>query len=533
MKVWDSSSVEESLSLRGHTSFPTNRGMVWATSVSCVQFSPDGEWLVSGSEDHTIRIWRPSTGEQIRTLPGHTEGVRSVAFSPDGTLVASASEDKTARVWDMRTGKAERLLKGHERAVWAVAFDPDGKHLATGSEDKTIRIWDLAPGGESQVLAAHDAGVTAVTYSRDGRWLASGSLDGTAKIWDTATNSLVRTIAVGHAVRSVAFSPDSDRIATASDDQTLRVWKRAGEEDPLLLRGHTCNPTSVEFSADGTRLISASPCDFTVRVWDTITGQEFMELRSSSGIEHAVLSPDGMQLAGAAGDGTVKIWDARPMTAERETQREARGLVAFLFGQRRDEKEVLSRIREDATISDAARQQALELAGPYGRTLVETEAHRLVQQKLAAAMTREQAKDSIRSDPDLWAPVRRRALDLVAGYEEDAIALLRASLPTVMNAGGDPSHYARALRQVQSYCRLKPDDPIGLLVLGGRSTGRNSFRKPLRPLVALKACSKWNVWMRRIVRWPRCNISRFWPCLSTVCGGRPTRRKRSSVCATP
>jgi tetratricopeptide (TPR) repeat protein len=112
------------------------------------------------------------------------------------------------------------------------------------------------------------------------------------------------------------------------------------------------------------------------------------------------------------------------------------------------------------------RQEALALAKPYGRNLVEFEAHRLVGALLAEPMTRNEAAKRLRADKKTWAPVRERALALVGDYPEDAEALFAAALVTVVNAGANPSQYDLALEQANSVCELKPDDPYSLCILG-------------------------------------------------------------------
>ena len=95
-------------------------------SVYCIAFSPDGNRIVSGSDDRSVRVWNAKTGEQLRKLRGHTNRVTSVAFSADGKRVVSGSDDKSARVWDAKTGKQLRELQGHSNGVTSVALAPDG-----------------------------------------------------------------------------------------------------------------------------------------------------------------------------------------------------------------------------------------------------------------------------------------------------------------------------------------------------------------------------------------------------------------------
>jgi WD40 repeat protein len=90
-----------------------------------VAFSPDGKLVVSGSWDHTVRLWDAETGAARQTLEGHSDEVSSVAFSPDGKLVVSGSWDHTVRLWDAETGAVQQTLEGHSDCVRSGAW-PDG-----------------------------------------------------------------------------------------------------------------------------------------------------------------------------------------------------------------------------------------------------------------------------------------------------------------------------------------------------------------------------------------------------------------------
>ena len=152
--------------------------------VSCVDYSPDGRTLASGSWDNTIILWN-SPDDYLVTLTGHTDFVASVAFSPNGKTLASGSWDNTIRLWDVASRESIAILEGHTDRVLAVAFSPDGRTLASGSDDQICRLWDVATEQQRDTLLGHTSGVTAVAFSPDRRTLASaGGWDNTVRLWD-------------------------------------------------------------------------------------------------------------------------------------------------------------------------------------------------------------------------------------------------------------------------------------------------------------------------------------------------------------
>jgi len=287
--------------LRGHDD--------WVGSIA---IRPDGNHIISGSGDGTIKVWDAENSDELMTLRGHSDWISSLGYCPDGKRIISASQDKTIKVWDAATGAELLSLAGHEAPFLSAVFSPDGERIVSGSMDKTIKIWDAANGAEVMTLRGHSDVVNSVAFSPNGKRIASGSADRTIKIWDAATGVELMTLR-GHTgrIKSVAFSPDGRRIVSAgNNDATIKIWDSATGAELMTLRGHDGWITSTAFSPDGKRIISGSG-DNTIKVWDSATGAELTTLRGHGGWIHSIaFSPDGKRIVSGSGDNTIKVWDA-------------------------------------------------------------------------------------------------------------------------------------------------------------------------------------------------------------------------------
>ena len=214
---------------RNHLPVPHRVKQVRGPRVWSVAFSPDGHHIISGSDDHTIRIWDAGTGSAVgKPLQGHTAWVRTVAYSPNGSRIISGSDDNMIRIWDAKTGFAlGKPLEGHTRQVWSIAYSPNGQRIISGSSDKTIRMWDAETvSAVGEPFEGHTDWVSSVAYSPDGRLIISGSNDMTIRMWDAETGSAVGEPFEGHTcmVWSIAYSPVRRHIISGSTDCTVRMW---------------------------------------------------------------------------------------------------------------------------------------------------------------------------------------------------------------------------------------------------------------------------------------------------------------------
>lgn len=174
-------------------------------TVLCLDRDSTGSWLASGSKDHEARIWKLEFSKEKVTsscfaiLKGHTGSVSAIAlprkkFLTTPSFVITGSDDRTIKCWDMSTGtttapvtpRSKYTQKAHDKDINSIDISPDDRLFATASQDRTIKIFNVEDGQVVGVLKGHRRGVFSARFSITERVLASGSGDGTVKLWSLA-----------------------------------------------------------------------------------------------------------------------------------------------------------------------------------------------------------------------------------------------------------------------------------------------------------------------------------------------------------
>src|SRR5262249_33578107 len=152
-------------------------------------FSPNGQYVLTGSTDKTARLWEVAKGITVRIFSGHGNYVSSAIFSSDGKRVLTGSWDGSARLWDAANGQLIRQCVDPNKSspVNSVAPSPDGKYLVTGGGsgdspggESVARLWDVSSGQLLRTFKGHTSGVDSVAFSPDGKYVLTGSRDWTA-----------------------------------------------------------------------------------------------------------------------------------------------------------------------------------------------------------------------------------------------------------------------------------------------------------------------------------------------------------------
>ncbi|KIJ13699.1 hypothetical protein PAXINDRAFT_48180, partial [Paxillus involutus ATCC 200175] len=215
------------------------------------------------------------------TISGHERAVNGIAYLPGGLgrRLVTCSDDNTARVWDAETHQPIAEWGGHEAAICCIAMSPDDQLVASGDIEGRIVIREMKEGQMKHAIDTSPGSVNSVCFSPDGTKLASAHDDESVRVFDVENGGLVREPIEGHTfyVYSVVWSLDGARIFAASWDTTLRCWDSdTGEGIGEFWTGHANHVMSISLSPDGTKLASPS-FDKTVRFWAMDSGDPIGE----------------------------------------------------------------------------------------------------------------------------------------------------------------------------------------------------------------------------------------------------------------
>lgn len=300
------------------------------------EFSPDGAWIATASNDRSVVVWDAKTGNPTARLQlKHL--ARSVKFSPDGSKVVTASSDRVAVIWDYKKGTNGIVLLPHQSYLKHAEFDPEGRRVATASDDKSARVWDVETGKQISKSFEHDDRVNHVSFSPDGKFMVTacrgqaGGAAGYAQIWDLSTGDPhgPRLEHDGGVTKAI-FSRDGLLVATASGDLRMQVWIAATGRPAYAAYKHERPVVDVEFSPDSSKLVTASQ-DATAVIWDVKAGRVIGTVRHNGSVNSVRFSFDGARILTTLSDNSAQVWDAESGKALAEPVKHQKAVVHGTF----------------------------------------------------------------------------------------------------------------------------------------------------------------------------------------------------------
>lgn len=222
-------------------------------------FVDDGKMFVASGRLGTTGCWKTESGELVWTqVEKRVGGVSAVDASPDEQVLATATE--TGLIILRRASDGHRIDTFGDRdygSIHDIRFTPDGHLIAVAGEDKCIRLWDVRTGKAVHQFQGHSDAALCMAFTSDGDWMVSGGRDNTIRVWEMRTGQLVRTVS-GHTfhVSGVALRRDNRVLATSSWDHSIKLWEMESGDLLLNIESEGVRFTGVEFLPDGTRLVA-------------------------------------------------------------------------------------------------------------------------------------------------------------------------------------------------------------------------------------------------------------------------------------
>ena len=299
-----------------------------AGPVHAVTFSSgSGQYLLTGSQDRSIRLFNPSTSKLIQTYSAHGYEVLDLAVAEDNSKFVSVGGDKTVFVWDVATAQTIRRFNGHAGRINACSFGGEGGDgsgesvVVTGSFDGTVKCWDLRSRSEKALCTFAEAKDSVSCVEAQGGLIYAGSVDGRVRVYDLAMGT-VDVDVLGASVTSISPSKAADSYLVSTLDSKVRMMDRGtGKCLQTFQNGEFHNDTyRIRSALAQTDACAISGAEHgSVFVWDVLTGNlkervwhveraEKTEANKKNVVSAVAWNQLRKQWASAGGDGTVVVW---------------------------------------------------------------------------------------------------------------------------------------------------------------------------------------------------------------------------------
>ncbi|KID97785.1 WD40/YVTN repeat-like-containing domain protein, partial [Metarhizium majus ARSEF 297] len=311
-------------------------------TVSCMDFSDDGQLVAAGTSESYIRVWSldgkglPTMNAHekdakfnSRKLIGHAAPVYDVSFSESASgpaqrlfgdegrhnpvmdgrpkLLLSCSADGHVRLWSLESWACLCLYKSHDGPIYRTLWGPHGHYFISGGYDKALRVWMQDHASPQRLLVGHDTAISAIAWHPNGMYAfsASDETDKSIRMWSVVTGACVRVFA-GHTdhITALECAPNGKVLASADLAGNIFFWDLAKGTRIKRSRGHGRGGIwSLSFSVESNVLASGGQ-DGTVRLWDVEEPVDPHKAAAHAGLEAAAASAaaDGAAATGAATD---------------------------------------------------------------------------------------------------------------------------------------------------------------------------------------------------------------------------------------
>ena len=295
IRRWDLAGDEPPLILDGHRA-----------AVNALAVHPDGQLMVSADQDGGCRVWATVDGALVRSLAGHDDAVTAISVA--GSWCLTGSTDHSAKLWELPSGQLRADLHAHTGRVSRAALTADGRLGITAAWDRTARIWDTSHDPHPNIGAVHEAAVTEVVILPDGTGLSCGD-DGKLVTWDAVDGPVRTTQLAGRSTIREIVTDATGRALLRGADDLIHIWDTKTGALRTMQTPPGRYPREVSclaITANGHRGFTGH-LDGSVVEWDLDRRQIVRELdKHRMWVSSAAVS--GQQLITASWDRSIRIW---------------------------------------------------------------------------------------------------------------------------------------------------------------------------------------------------------------------------------
>ncbi|OHS99540.1 WD repeat domain-containing protein 83 [Tritrichomonas foetus] len=285
-------------------------------AVTGLKYSKDYNYLISSSEDSTIRIWSLKNGKQVTKLEGHLGGVNSLVLNSSDNRIFSGGSDSSICWWDVQRGELIKKIRAHSSSVNSVCFNDDSSIAISGSLDTTAKIWDCRSNGNMPVQVLSDAS-DSVTCVKTGRYeIFTSSVDGKLRIYDIRRGCLT-TDKIADSIVNLELSKDKQTILITTLDSRIILTIKFNGDVLQTYRGHSCENYMIRsrFAANEATVVSGSETG-EVFVWELVEGTVQQRFAFGEGpILDVEIQDPFVSIAAASADGSIGIF-RKPQASE-------------------------------------------------------------------------------------------------------------------------------------------------------------------------------------------------------------------------
>lgn len=308
---WDHSIRVWNFQHREKFAFP-----VGTNSVTAISMTSDETLLAAAYWDGMVRIWNVERGKLHDEFQAHADCLMSCVFVPGSQSLVTVDQEGTLRSWNLDDLGTTHFLNKHSGEVYCVRYTPDNLHLVSVGHDGRIKRWDRSTRSEARSTETHLGPITACALDSHNKLWALGTASGAIKLWDAEEDRLDATIPAAHreAVTTLHFLPLGNRLLSGSWDMKVKVWFIETQTNDCVGDGHNAEVAECDYSPDGRCFASAS-WDATARIWGMgsryrrdLAGEQKILEGHDGRVLCCAFCPDGTRLVTGSVDQTLRIW---------------------------------------------------------------------------------------------------------------------------------------------------------------------------------------------------------------------------------